>query len=676
MRPEHQPSGDPCSKCGLPEYKHRKRRQRSEYYRNYDRESSTVAIDGEGVTIDGKHRYTYLAASTATKDLGAIHNPDGLETTAIFDFLLSLPKRSLKVGYGLGYDKTLWVRDMPNSMIWALARPERRMRDGRPVPIRWEGYRVNMIHRRFTVGRGERTCTVWDFIGFFQRTFVRSLKDWGVGTAEELERIQAMKDQRGNFAELSTEDVHAYCRAECRLMAQLADRLIEAHHAADLSLRSYYGAGSTASVLLDRYGARSQRATFPDAMLGPVDCAFFGGRFEVARIGPVSNHVHGYDIASAYPHVISQLPCFEHGKWTYGKPRQDELEGADAALCQYRLPLSDSCISPVTSAYGIELASTMSWGPLPFRRKDGNIVYPVSSGGGWVWRDEFLAAQKFADNVEIVSAWLYHTDCDCGRPFAGFEGEFAKRLAWGKEGRGQVLKLGMNSCYGKRAQRTGSMVYRCMVAAGIITSTTRARLLALMTLDREAVLSVATDGLMASRKLPVETASKVLGCWEYKSMPSGVFMLRPGFEFSLGFKDEDSESVKARGAGKKIVAQHRRQIIEQWERSPAESFTLTGRSLFRGLKTSITASRRGWKRKNYGQWVDAPFVISYAPTPKRPAMTADYRLLTWALDDSEQSAPYKGGDSALIKALQDLRTIEDEQPDCESGMEVELDAGL
>lgn len=673
-RYEHAPEGDPCLQCGRNAASHRKRKRvRTTYFQGYNAgrtKLGCVAIDGEGVTLpDGRHIYVYMAAADGERDLGDIANPTGLSSKQIFDFLCSLPQDRLKVGYGLGYDKTLWIRDLPDDMIWILARPELRQtvkkngKPGQPHALEWDEYKINLVHKRFTIRKGKRACTVWDFLGFFQRTFVKSLSDWEIGSKEELARIQDMKDQRGNFSALTAEQVQAYCRSECRLMAQLADKLIQSHRDANLTLRSYYGAGSTASVLLDRYHAREEIVQTPEAMADPVQRAFFGGRFEISRIGPVKGVIHQYDIASAYPYAMSQLPCFRCGKWELQKrPSARVLEISRAALVHYNLSQDSTPTHSVSSAYGVELASPKPWAPLPFRRSDGNIVFP-QTGKGWVWKDEYLSAQRFSANTSCTEAWIYQTDCGCPPPFAGFVEEFARRIEWGKSGKGQVMKLGLNSCYGKRAQRTGARTYRCMVSAGNITSITRARLLdAIQSCpDRSQILSVATDGLLSLAPLPLEATEKVFGGWEYSTMSKGVFMLRPGFEFSLALSD--TGSVKARGAGKGVVTAQREQILEQWDRAPGSVFTLGGRTLFRGMKTSITRSSQGYKRRDYAAWKEQPMDISYAPTPKRPYADSDWRLHTWALDANEESSAYDRSSAALSVALREMKDMEGEQPD-------------
>ena len=54
-----------------------------------------------------------------------------------------------------------------------------------------------------------------DLFRFFGKAFVPALKDWKVGSEEELRAIQEMKDQRGNFQGIDEREKLYYSRAEC-----------------------------------------------------------------------------------------------------------------------------------------------------------------------------------------------------------------------------------------------------------------------------------------------------------------------------------------------------------------------------------------------------------------------------------------------------------------------------
>src|SRR5262249_8516290 len=107
----------------------------------------------------------------------------------------------------------------------------------------------------FTMSK--KRVVVYDIWKFFQGRFTKALEDWKVGSAELLERMRRMKDLRAQFDRLSFDEVRAYCFDECLCMAELARKLTVAHEHAGIPLRSYFGAGSSASAMLDVMGIKA-----------------------------------------------------------------------------------------------------------------------------------------------------------------------------------------------------------------------------------------------------------------------------------------------------------------------------------------------------------------------------------------------------------------------------------
>src|SRR5208337_2619353 len=175
-----------------------------------------------------------------------------------------------------------------------------------PLQVNCEGWRVNLIATRLSVRTREDVTegrTVWDVWKFFQSSFVKALARWDVGTEDERAFIAQQKDRRGAFQGIGKRE-EKYCQAETRLLAELVTRLVNAHEQADIKLRSFYGPGSSAAVVLEEMGAESQKARVPERMTLAVLGAYFGGRFECSRVGPVkARRLYAYDIASAYPHA-------------------------------------------------------------------------------------------------------------------------------------------------------------------------------------------------------------------------------------------------------------------------------------------------------------------------------------------------------------------------------------
>lgn len=696
QRPEHTPLGNPCFDCGLPASQHRKRhrKHRSQYDKPRSKFSQTtfIGIDGEGQGRDD-HRYVYLAASDTSQSLTwEVEAKQGkrLTTVECLDLILSLPTTNVKIfAYSFNYDLTKILTDLDNASLYYLFRPELRQRanakSNGPWPVSWDKYKLNLQGTKFTVygpkdeeGRRKRV-TVWDLFRFYGCKFVSALKDWKVGSDDLWRRMTLMKDKRSEFDKVAIQDVKSYCLEECACMAELGMKLVEAHIKAGLTLKSYYGAGSSGAAMLTSMGIKEKIVNTSDEMREAVACAFFGGRFENSIIGNVHEKVYGYDISSAYPYQLYFLPFLEHGKWHLSKNRKD-LDGCKTALVKYKLPKYPRIFQA-------------SWAPFPFRDTAGSICFPAYSGGGWVWKDEYLAGESFAPNVEFVEAWIYETECDC-KPFSKVADYYILRLKIGKEGPGIVIKLGLNSCYGKLAQSVGNSPFNNWIWAGMITSGCRAQLLKLISKhrNRKNALMVATDGLYTRERLscptPVITGTdidiegkrKPLGGWEETIHEGGVFIARPGIYFPLNPTIEQLKSIKARGVGKGVVLENWEKITNSYKNGTYSNITIANVNRFCGAKTSI--SRRmsedgsftyhrasGIGGPSYGQWVERQIEMSFDPMPKRMGINPDNTLSLRVIPEDRMSIPYPRAmkrkevlDSeaeAMIKARTEIM----EQPD-------------
>jgi hypothetical protein len=451
-------------------------------------------------------------------------------------------------------------------------------------------------------------------------------------------------------------------------MAKLARKLTEAHEDAGIPLTNYYGAGSTASSMLKQMGIKELRGNPPDDMKEAIAGAFFGGRFENSIIGPIPGEVWSYDISSAYPYELCFLPCLLHGSWKYTKRRND-LEKATAALVQYRLR------RPTKDGY--------TWGPFPFRLKDGSIAFPIQSDGGWVYLDEYLEGESLFPEVQFKEAYILVQDCDC-KPFEKIPQYYRERVKLGKEAKGIVLKLGMSSCYGKLAQSLGdNPPFQSWIWAGMITSGCRAQILRmasrLSSLDQ--LLMVATDGIYTRERVsdlprPLDTGTydlpKPLGGWEEKRVSQGIFAARPGIYFPLHPTDKELKEVRARGIGKSVLFECWNKIVEAWnDGKPTVTIDEYGNgkrlSRFVGAKSAIAKVGDEYRRtKSYGQWVHRPIEMSFNPLPKRERIMDDGVSLELRNFKGAFSMSYKkaiGHSSPEALLLKAAQLEADEQPD-------------
>lgn len=745
----------------------RKARQKLDERLGATMAARAIALDGEGVSLDdGSHLYRYLAAATSDGTvLGELYNEAGISSAEALEFVAALPKTDpdgqpyLGVfGYGLGYDITKWLERLGNKPLYELFHSD----DLKPK-AKCGAIRLLLIGKCLEVvdvkaPKGLRRTRVWDIIKGFQSTFVKALQAWNVGTAEEWQRIEDMKKQRGNFKNVTWEKVTDYCKDECRLLAVLVETYIRAHVEAGIDLRGkYHGAGSTSDAFLTLMNALGKRCTREveaedlDAFAQTKSAfsrSFFGGRAEVSRLGIVRGPVWTADIASAYPHVLFTLPCVNHGKWHHAQGRglRRSLKAAKVAVVHYSIPLAPEVddrdyygqARPDPGAlgrpvFGPALAArkkakkkkrdaaaedepaadeltelqrspneragmtgiladvaTTSWGPLPYRTEKGSIVFPASHPGGWAWLPEFDAAERCCPKGQRpvpTEAWVLKGSCKCSRPYEEIGKFYLLRIEWGSDGKGKVLKLGYNGCYGKFAQVIGkNPKYSCRVVAGHITATTRGRLFeaTMSAKDPWNVVYSATDGLIATEELcppnPPENETtpitkKWLGVWEVeraqwqdesgKKHDQDLFIVQPGFYFSLAKKGK----VRTRGTPLEIIYEFRDKIIEQWRANPtAKPRGLPKQSTFHGVKSSIRppskASRGRYQRDPlYGRWTAENRKINYVVNPKRSALEGlgddSYRLRTWWMYPGQpESAEYKKDPSYAEKDV-----INDEQPD-------------
>lgn len=615
-------TGRLCRKCFQPTRLHRKPRVRVD---NRVRERSYVArdrkiigIDGEGFDLpDGNHIYTLLCA--VNEDgvvVGEVENQKGLSSKECFDMLLGLPRDTLKFIFMGSYDWTKMIEDLDDIDKYYIMHPEARRRyTCKTCKFKWINYakvcprcqsptfRSHIRHRQvgeykldwfngsFTVAhiKNKRQRTkVWDCFKFFQSSFVKAIEAWSIGTKEVQERILAMKNKRGSFSEEKPEDVRMYCREECQLLAQMMRKLISACMKADINLQRYDGAGAIANAMLRKNEVKRYIGPpledQPDGLYHAVMAAYFGGRFENSVVGFIEQKVYNRDIFSAYPYAISLLPCLECGTWK--RVVKDVLETArksTLSVVKYRIKIIDC-----------DEREGIAWMPFPFRDEKGSICFP-SGSVGWAWLPELEAGLKgWEKYIEIEEAWCYTTECE-HRPFEWMPAYYRKRIEWGKDGPGIVMKLGCNACAGKTMQNAGDKPpFKSWIWGGMITATTRAQDLdaICMASNRWNVLAIATDGVFSTEFLDMPRAKdtgtsdlkKPLGDWGCDVYENGIFFVKPGLYF-----DEAKSLMRARGIGRQELDKIGRIIIDSfktWDRKGDLQITAQSRRFY-GAKSSV-----------------------------------------------------------------------------------------
>lgn len=475
-----------------------------------------IGVDGEGWTVGDEHRYVLLAASTGQW----AYDEKGLSTVRCFEFLLSLPRKTVKCGFGFNYDINMMLRDVPMDRLIKL------WKEG---ACKWKSYYIEWIpSKSFLVKSNGRVCKVYDVFGFFQASFVKSLQKWNLPVPDDMEE---MKRSRSEFDAAMKRLIIDYCLDECRLLSKLMSDLETALLDVDLKVRNWIGAGAIASSLMQRHKVDKSHQyddEFPEQKEA-ILTAYYGGRVELFRSG-LFPEVWDYDVSSAYPSIAVELPVLKDGGWRWLDQYDPQAEYC-IWDCAWNLPQAFLC-------------------PFPVRLK-GQIQYP-RNGRGWYHASEVQAAQKLTDGgINVKGGWKFQPAVD-DRPFAFIPTTYDYRRQLKREGHAgeKVLKLGLNSIYGKLAQGAGYQgkppLFQSFFWAGMITAGTRARVLDIAATSPDDLIMVATDGVFFKSD-PHIPETPGLGGLELKVM-TDMFVAQAGV-YQATVDGDDGKETMGRSRG-------------------------------------------------------------------------------------------------------------------------------
>lgn len=471
-------------------------------------------------------------------------NVGQLSTNECLEFLMQIPADQLLISFGFTYDVEMILRDLSVDLWKRLHKKHH---------VYWGRYAIIYIpHKLFYIRRKNRkknnekpnSRKIYDIAGFFGNVGFKTVTEkWKVATPEEQAFLERMKKARPEFGPITQETLD-YNELEGKLGIRVFNKIRSEWIGLGLKVSSPHGAGSLASAMyvqneLERYMAIQQRLD-----PSPIKRGYIGGRFDYTRQGEFPL-VFESDINSAYPHIMRTLPCLTHlgVEWT-----RDYREDSH-------------------SLWLVRWNSDSRWALFPYR--SGKHIRYHSSGIGWYYGAEVAAALRIDPSIEILEGFRFTPECD-EKPFEWIETYYNRRQAIRKTQpfTAEVLKIGMNSGYGKLAQTKGYVPrYQCLMWAGMITSGTRAMLLNAIAQSPESVICVSTDSVTSTIPLNLDIDQVRLGAWKQKEMEN-YLLLGNGFAHSTSL-DENENPLKDT---------HRGFLTDEWDWNVArEEWRNTGK---------------------------------------------------------------------------------------------------
>lgn len=602
-----------------------------------------TGVDGEGGNIpeDGAlfgtvHEYLLLRAGADVLETGA-----PLGWVECLGFLADLPVDRTYVSYYFDYDVTMMLRRAPKGSLVKLLD-----RNAFASTTRIGDYDVSYTpHKEFKVRRRgrEHYVTINDVGPFFQCSFVKALTDWNIGTAEQRQRITADKARRADFGAM-TDKEREYNREEMVLLVQLMEEFADACYTAGYIPARWQGPGWLATDVMRAHDVPRSKdlpITKNKLLMALANEAYYGGRFEITCVGPVGGLVYEYDINSAYPHAMASiLPCLRHGSWVRqaGRPVAGRLGFGQVSFDHQE---------------GVNLCN------LPIRTKEGGLTFPKRASGVY-WSVELDSAERAGTQIVSTGTWYVYRPgklCEC-KPFSFVRELYAERKRLGKNGRGRILKLALNSLYGKMAQSVGMPAYSNPIYASLITANTRAMIIDAYAGDPGSVVAIATDAVYTRSPLALD-CGEGLGQWERIVLETGMFNIMPGMYFTGGTATATRGVPQPALQGAYPDFEAAFEALKAGEPRPV---TIPGRQ-FITIRQALS-----WNRlKDAGKWLDSPKNISYDWSSKRAQESG--RLENGALWTSPQpgapelvSVPYNRNIGGWAESREWAR----EQPDYSS----------
>jgi DNA polymerase type B, organellar and viral len=625
------------SKTRSAAYRQRKNRKKELKRQAAHRGRPFVAVDGEGITNKATGRHDYMLLCIGNE---ALYTGKPLTSVECLEFICMVAPSNddaLLTSFAFGYDVSMILRDLP---------AERLSRILMDTPFQanvsrytyWKDFAIEYLQRNYLrVARTKRVFfrdaseawpqvipgtarTIYDSFGFFQGSFAATIADWKIGTQAERDMIGRMKENRSEFAAITSEII-AYCKMENRMLGELMTATREVCTELDIIPPAWSGAGKLAAALHDKHDTmrRGELAkSAPAGVLRSATAAYYGGRFEITCTGLLPP-VHAYDINSAFPAAMLDLPCLECGKWK-------RVDKAELGRLERRGGLF---VASVRFTHGTARKRLCG---LPTRLKTGRLVFP-SKGSGVYWSSELRSARKLGCRISYLHGWKFSPGCD-HKPFAWVAELYRQRLALGKTTRGTMLKLGINALYGKLAQRVGNGAFANPIWAGLITATVRARLNEAIALAPDSIVMLATDAVFSFKPLDLPVSDR-LGDWDVTRYPR-LFVVQPGLYWGPEPTDGKKRKLKRRGVPLKffeaidpVTDERRTDTFERVWREYCESETAAVRLLSQAppsvplpmtLFVSVRLAMARRKLDTACQWVTAPRNISFDWRDKRAGL--------------------------------------------------------
>ena len=415
--------------------------------------------------------------------------------------------------------------------------------------VYFKGYTIQYFKNKiFIIKKNKTVKRFFDISNFYKTSFIKTLEILNIKpTKEQSDILNKYKLLRSEFSLNDITNIIEYNKIECILGCEMVKKIYFLLPE-NLKTWSLYGA----SALTEKFLRQNEiHKINPYKMYNSItfEKAYYGGRMECLKIGSFKD-IYKYDIRSAYPSIIKNLK--EIIGFTHKPYKNQRIKSGN--LYKIELHIFDKKLI----------------GLLPVRLKSGYLIFPDHVKGFYygveVW--EILKYEKlYSIDIQITEV----IDIQYGNKiFSDYQIEelylARKKLKAENNKTEYMIKILLNSIYGKFVQQVGKGKYLNFLYGGYITASTRSLLLSACIDNPYNIIFLATDGILTEKKLNVKIGNG-LGEWEelkIKSaqvLQSGVYYIidSTGKEIngSRGFRRDVKEIInEIKINGKAVIEQN------------------------------------------------------------------------------------------------------------------------
>lgn len=453
----------------------------------------------------------------------------GITIDSVIEFLTrSKYENSWNFFWNLNYDASVILKLLGKDILSTY-------RKKRAFRFEYKKYHFYFIPKKtLRISKGHHSWVFYDIIQFynFKPLHIAYLENIKKQLDENYLKMKSKRTQFSpNYYKKNRKQVRDYCFEDCKLTKQLCKHWVDLFHQAfGFYPQRWISSGYLAEKVLINHGINIP--FFNELNFDLQDfayCSYFGGRFEMLQRGFIGR-AYLYDINSAYPDALANMPDITKGTWKHGlkKINNTALLGFFKIIAK----IPDSEYLPC----------------FPFRlvtRSNDVLIFPSGSFVTYCTLDEIKNANP--KHYKILESWQYFDDSP-QYPMRDFIHKFYdQRMRLIQEGNPLQLpiKIILNSIYGKLGQKITRKIGNLFnpVIFAYITGYTRAKLYGFVLEHgiKDDVVSFATDSILVTRE--IKTNSENLGEFGFENTADNVYQLQNGI-------GRMGDKWKLRGLGK------------------------------------------------------------------------------------------------------------------------------